>query len=347
MQLLVSNGKMMKLTNLETAQIEKLSDSFVIALRDNQLWKLREEAKKILPVQFQQDAEILELANKVLLSANENRNKLPKIKTGKDKHECLKVLRDVFNVVSKPSIDFYPLEKKLFAEAAKKRLEHPEVEKLFNGADRIYLQALNENNKSALEAEITYQLKGHGYIITDYHKGLATNTQGNQVFKIGKLLKGNIELLKSFNEDPYRTKENTLIVISRNTDDIARMSTNRRWVSCLGSDKELSFRIPAQIEAGVLIAYLISKDDININNPLARCLIKNYYSKETSYETPIEKTKTIYHASNVYGFPTENFKTVIQEYLDINLNEGKTGIFEADRRLELDRNEAPFLDLTP
>lgn len=99
---------------------------------------------------------------------------------------------------------------------------------------------------------------------------------------IGKALKDNKELKDEFASDPIRLTSNLdakkmMIVLSNHAYDIAGMSTDRKWTSCMniisGSN---SHWIKEDIKWGTIVAYLIEESDKNINNPLGRILIKPY-----------------------------------------------------------------------
>lgn len=92
-------------------------------------------------------------------------------------------------------------------------------------------------------------------------------------------------LLKGFNEDPIRQNKSNSdlqIVLSRHPYDVASMSTNRGWTSCM--------RLPGEHESGgcnhhyiqqdlhhkTMVAYLTHKGDDLAERPLARIAIKRF-----------------------------------------------------------------------
>jgi signal recognition particle subunit SEC65 len=92
--------------------------------------------------------------------------------------------------------------------------------------------------------------------------------------RINKLFR---DLLSNFSQSPYRklTKQSDkLIVISQDPHDIAKMSTGRNWNSCMNLDRGggKEDEVFCEVEEGGLIAYLISKDDKDIESPYARIL---------------------------------------------------------------------------
>ena len=167
-------------------------------------------------------------------------------------------------------------------------------------AYRIYFP-LEENTseKLAVPKEIKDYLNDKGYEILDYKEGIAERTvktqQGEkkQKVKIGAILKEEPTLLKSFNErlGGNKTKESNLLVcISRHPYDIAGMSTNRGWTSCMNLETGCNKKYVEQdVKQGSLIAYLINSDDKNINHPIGRILImimENYQQKDGSIKVP-------------------------------------------------------------
>lgn len=110
--------------------------------------------------------------------------------------------------------------------------------------------------------------------------------------KIGKIIAGEkspkdgILLTDFFSADPVRlgknittaiNSNNLWIVISNHAYDIAGMSTNRDWTSCMNIFNGNNYAYVKQdIKYGTLIAYIIDKNDTNIEHPYGRVLIKPY-----------------------------------------------------------------------
>jgi len=136
----------------------------------------------------------------------------------------------------------------------------------------------------------------------DYIKGVAyakDDKDKKQPTRIGKILQKNIDnsdkysvdikkLADSFRDDPVRTAKNKnsfKVVISRHPYDIAGMSTDRSWRSCMDlgfdpieyyTDNEFpedggsnSEYVSEDIKAGTIVAYLISSDDVHANGRVA------------------------------------------------------------------------------
>ncbi len=203
---------------------------------------------------------------------------------------------------------------------------------ILDNQERVYLPFDCEDvSGSEHYNSIQEYLNTIGYNVVDYKKGLAsklpqnhnisygvrTQTRNNTI-RIGKLLNDNPSLLKRFSEDTFRNNSKNdkgdeyQIVISQRYDDILTMSTGRSWSSCMniGGGRYRS-RVKGDLKNGTLVAYLIKKDDVEIENPLGRVLIKPYGSKS-------KRGKTIYGIDMItYGNvpnPT-NFRKTIMEYI--------------------------------
>jgi hypothetical protein len=100
-----------------------------------------------------------------------------------------------------------------------------------------------------------------------------------------------------------------MIVFSSIPEDIAAMSTNRYWTSCMnlqgGMNRESVF---CEIKDGGFIAYLCLKDDKNIEKPLARVLIRRFDNKAGKSIAVLEES--------VYGNPLDGFEQQVQKWID-------------------------------
>ena len=160
-------------------------------------------------------------------------------------------------------------------------------------------------------------LDNAGFYITDYRAGIAMKKAkpGEQKdlrkIKIGKIL-GKLnkhELLKQFNERLGTSKKDIQNIqfefcITHNPYDIAGMSTDRNWTSCMNLDNGEYKDTPLyQVQYGGMVAYLISSEDKNIEKPFARIAIKRFiledYDKDEDKDEASSKfiflaEKTIY-----------------------------------------------------
>lgn len=204
--------------------------------------------------------------------------------------------------------------------------ETPQIEQMFSQDDKYVVDHLQENGCT----DINYR---DGYCI---YKG--------RQYKIGKLLeslrrKDLLEIRQKVEIDPesyynvdreinetnewYNDLVNTFInspirrskgrsifqvVISQNPHDVASMSTDRDWTSCMnlgeGSQTQSVF---CEVSSGGLVAYLINYDDIDIKNPLARIHIRRFENKDGSSIAVPE--------DSIYGNEVPGFRNVIEEWL--------------------------------
>ncbi len=141
-------------------------------------------------------------------------------------------------------------------------------------------------------------------------------------------------------------KINLSVVISRNPYDIAGMSTDRRWTSCMKLPNDDPSIYPGgayhqhlmhDIELGTLVAYLIEPIDKNIDRPYARIAIK-------PYQNIIDKSIMLYSESKIYHDDSldeniyEEFNKIVHEFLD-KIQDSKEGIFESMPDLYNDSGE--------
>lgn len=208
-------------------------------------------------------------------------------------------------------------------------------------------EELNQTEKSKIDKDIENYFKDHEkYEILDYSKGLAFDKISKRPIKIGKVLEMEAkkeenkikasyenkqiseikyqhelkftklyykELLSTFTSSKYRVGIKNIspymIVFSSISEDIAAMSTNRDWTSCLdlegGINRESVF---CEIKDGGFIAYLCFKEDKDIEKPLARVLIRRFDNKEGKSIAVLEES--------VYGNPLEGFVQQVQKWID-------------------------------
>jgi len=144
------------------------------------------------------------------------------------------------------------------------------------------------------------------------------NTSGTKIIKIsiGKILnKIDPDLLIPFNNDKNRVavnKNDLEICISREPLDVAAMSSNRGWTSCMDLDsgsKEYKC-IPNEIANGTCVAYLIRKDDEEIDNPLAKVTIRSYFNLKNPKDVILLTSKKTYPSN------FNNFRKIVHEYIN-------------------------------
>jgi len=226
----------------------------------------------------------------------------------------------------------------------------------FNEDGRSYFPFVptsEENQTNQVDKDVEGVLSENGYVITDYRGGYCQS--GNRTFRIGKVLEllrkrylqdlqnkfqigkiYNLErevertnlnfdsIVDSFVNSPIRAqkKENEfLILISQNPHDVASMSTGRDWTSCMelggGSQHQDVF---CEIEKGGLVAYLINKNDLEVERPLARIHIRRFENREGKSVAIPE--------NSVYGNQVQGFYQSIQQWLKEKQGDIQPGIYK-------------------
>ncbi|GAB5388628.1 MAG: hypothetical protein Alpg2KO_15960 [Alphaproteobacteria bacterium] len=218
--------------------------------------------------------------------------------------------------------DFSRKEKRLLrsAFAARDADLHDDV---FKGQDRIYIPLAGATRDEWTDSrfKIEQWLEERGYTQIDYLKGVCVDDRKN-TRKIGRLLRKDAPaLLEEFNNDDTRAKlDNMIMVISRNPDDVSRMSTNRGWASCMASGGIFWERSLGDVTHGTLIAYAIRDTDPEIQDPLARVLLKPFTKQD-------DPSTQIYRAASIYGIKIPALRDEAQSFVDAQFNVGKTGRF--------------------
>ena len=180
--------------------------------------------------------------------------------------------------------------------------------------NRIYIP-VGQNlkvEKVKVPAIIEQELDSLGYEVENYTTGIAKQISSNRSMRIGKLLKSD-EAKKTFANDPARSASKVgagglIVVISQHPYDIAGMSFDRGWTSCMDLDGGINKSYLARdIKHGTLVAYLIKNTDKNINAPIARILIK-------PYEKSSNRKEHILVMAGAYGTSTPEFGKVVEKF---------------------------------
>ena len=204
--------------------------------------------------------------------------------------------------------------------------------------DRVYFSMTAEEEISQYDSpvriEIDSVLKDAGYSLLDYLNGTATDKFGRMV-KIGKILTKlkKEKLLNLFNADEFRqgTKQKKFIIVfSKHPYDIAGMSADRGWTSCMNVyDGMFKKYVSKDIAAGTFICYLTKPEDLNLNKPVARLLVKPFINiKNRNDIVYVPETK-------IYGTAPADFFNHVTKILD-EIQNKKTGKFRLNSRLYCD-----------
>ncbi len=174
------------------------------------------------------------------------------------------------------------------------------------------------------DTEVVQHLAKHGYSVKDYKSGIASRKviiQHPQLGvmekeveeKIGKALEktkapesikqkfmnASSRALKTGNDD-YK------IVISRHPYDVAGMSTDRGWTSCMNMEDGCNVSyLKHDIGEGTHVAYLVKKNDDNIDAPVARIALKPYVSSSG---------EKILRPGKIYGTAAAKFFLTVKQW---------------------------------
>lgn len=128
---------------------------------------------------------------------------------------------------------------------------------------------------------------------------------------------------QAYAADPVRAaaKKDKQIVITRNPYDVAGMSTNRGWTSCMnleqGSNRHY---VKHDIAQGTLTAYLCTKDDDGIHRPIGRINLKRF--EHLSSRHAIYRPEDAHYGSIPTSFPQR-----VHEWAQQNYPEKDAGIY--------------------
>ena len=201
---------------------------------------------------------------------------------------------------------------------------------------------MEENVKSDLENEITNFLDKNNWEVIDYVAGQARYKGAKNPKRIGQVLtsierNGTPEdkpyvsgLMKKFIEDSNRKQGNSskyLVCISRHAYDIAGADTDKKWDNCMtmGTGENVRFLIH-DVREGSLVAFLINKDDKNINDAIANCAIKPYINSDNPTDIILVKD------SKTYPQPYPDFERTVTTFLN-EVNGDRKGIYCLNNKL--------------
>jgi hypothetical protein len=138
-----------------------------------------------------------------------------------------------------------------------------------------------------------------------YKQGIAhhlSDSDKKRSLKIGKILeaqKAPVKIKQAYINDPYRSasKSHLDTTISRHPYDVAGMSTDRGWDSCLDMDKGVYKKdLHHEIENGTHVAYLHHKTDPSISHPVARVALRPF--EHPGHKTILRADLKVYGTSN-------------------------------------------------
>lgn len=214
-------------------------------------------------------------------------------------------------------------------------------------AYRLYIPLKTEVKKSEIQLEVERFLKEFSIEDIDYISGKARYPGAKNWTNIAKILNKakRVDLIDKFASDPSRSlkgeKSDLMVCISRHAFDVAGADTDRIWQNCMtlyhynkyvkglvsrgGAIKHLL----NDVKKGSLIAFLINKDDRNIQDALANINIKPYINEKDPNDYVLVPD------NRIYGLNDEDFKNTVFAWCE-EFNGEKEGYYKLAKGLYQD-----------
>ena len=184
--------------------------------------------------------------------------------------------------------------------------------------------------------------------MSDYRNNKAVEPKYGREIRIGKALNAtgaSKDLMDTFNNDPKRAASNSGklgVVISRHPHDVAGMSTDKGWRSCMkmgktGNKKDddaglYSHYLKHDVQQGTHVAYLVHEHDKEAKQPLARIALKPFQSED--------KKDTILRPENkTYGTSDNAFGHTVKKWAERNFRAKEGNIYRKNKKLYDDDNK--------
>lgn len=207
---------------------------------------------------------------------------------------------------------------------------------LFQHGDRIFVPLMkSECTQVHPHPKVLYHLHNKGYTIHDYAKGMALDQHRREV-RIGKILSNaDPETLKAFSNDQARNNARNpdmVMCITRDAHDVATISTNRGWNSCLNMiGGSCAHKVEHQVISGAHAAYLVKSTDTELKNPMARISLNPHHSIDQSH-TILSPERITYgtgcndfkHSVNMWCETTFDYKHALYKKDDHVYNDDKS-----------------------
>jgi hypothetical protein len=182
---------------------------------------------------------------------------------------------------------------------------------------RAYFELENPNENTETRTRISEHLKKHDIDIDDYVGGKGRDRFGRPV-NIGKALKNTgapLDMISSFENDGARQQKgkDLILAISRHPHDVAGMTSGgQSWEneSCMNFSSGLERHyLKKDVQHGTHIAYLINRDDKEIQKPLARIALKPFENADD------ESERILRPEHRVYGNAPDSFTHTVNRVL--------------------------------
>jgi len=229
------------------------------------------------------------------------------------------------------------------------------------GQDRVSFPLEGSEENVEPHPDVQKHLEQHGYKVSDYRAGLAKDKYDRDV-KIGKVLgktKASPELMNTFNNDPKRAASRAAasglhVTISRHPHDVAGMSTNQGWRSCMSMGKkgqtvndengddekygdddgdagQYSHYLKDDVKQGTHVAYLHRSDDPEAKKPLARIALKPFQSED-------KKSTILRPEQRTYGTADDGFGGAVKKWSEKHFPADKSTVYKKHEDLYDDDN---------
>lgn len=210
---------------------------------------------------------------------------------------------------------------------------------------RAYFELESPEEDTATRTQVSEHLKKNSIDIDDYVSGTGKDRYGRKV-KLGKALRSTnapLNLIHSFENDGARQQKgkDLMLAISRHPHDVAGMtSEGQSWEneSCMnfssGSERQY---LKQDVRHGTHVAYLIHRDDKNIERPLARVALKPFHDADDGSSETILRPE-----DRVYGNARDSFTHTINRVLSTHFP-GTGYLYNKDEHLYDDDKNSLFV----
>lgn len=219
---------------------------------------------------------------------------------------------------------------------------------VFGNQDRVAIPINHFDSPNIPDAQVRNHLEKHGYTIKDYRAGIATLHREGQKprdFSIGNILNrlgASPSLVRRFTNDQTRSVKSLnglKIIISRHPHDVAGMSTDRGWTSCMTLDTEFpdTLALKKDVQRGTHTAYLVHHDDDEIKNPIARIAMKPFHSIDDQNE------KILRPEAKTYGAQSDSFYNSVRDWSEQHFPAKSGHFYRKDPELYDDDHNREFV----
>lgn len=204
--------------------------------------------------------------------------------------------------------------------------------------DRVSIPLRHPGVDSPHQEAIQKHLEKHGFKIKDYVAGKAEDKYGRET-NIGRALNGTKAepgLIKNFNEDPARARSKSStssmkVVISRHPHDVAGMTSGgQSWEnqSCMNfSNGAMRRYLPRDVSGGTHVAYLVDKDDDNVERPYARIALKKFKELRSKGEEILRPE------NRTYGEAPDSFTHTVNKWVNEKFPGNEKSIYKKDPKV--------------